>query len=451
MSVSYSRAMLDWFQTYLKERFNQNFILEAHSNNTITLSKLGSCEYISFPSDATTFNRNDSGLAFAEWDAFSDGWQSASGTPLPAPGVSSLPTPLIITTKQGMHVAYDIVGLAYWMLSRQEEIGRFDLDQHGRFPATSSHAYKYGYLERPIVDEWLEILGQVIKRVWPFIELKKNSFSIKVSHDVDTPSLYAFKSWGMIGRMMASHLLKRGDFYSFFKAPLFKLTSRKEIDHRDVFNTFDWIMNLSDRHGLISAFYFICDHTDSHDAEYKLEDPRIRHLMRQIHQRGHEIGLHPSYGSYKKSKQIREEAEHLRRICSEEGIKQSIWGGRMHYLRWEQPTTLRAWADAGMDYDSTLGYADRPGFRCGTCFEYPAFDPLSQKSLALRIRPLIMMDCTVIDSKFLGLGVGDLAKKKVASLKNACRSVNGCFTLLWHNSELNDDSKKIMYAEIFSM
>ncbi|WP_234909911.1 polysaccharide deacetylase family protein, partial [Vibrio anguillarum] len=117
--------------------------------------------------------------------------------------------------------------------------------------------------------------------------------------------------------------------------------------------------------------------------------------MRRIHERGHEIGLHPSYGTFQQPELIKQEAERLKRICAEESIDQHVWGGRMHYLRWEQSTTMRAWAGAGMTYDSTLGYADRPGFRCGTCFEYPAFDPVAQEQLNLRIRPLVVMECTV--------------------------------------------------------
>lgn len=53
------------------------------------------------------------------------------------------------------------------MLTRQEEVVRTDLDEHGRFQVISSHAYKQGYLERPIIDEWLEILGRLILRAWP--------------------------------------------------------------------------------------------------------------------------------------------------------------------------------------------------------------------------------------------------------------------------------------------
>src|SRR5690606_19318473 len=119
-----------------------------------------------------------------------------------APGVAQLPAPLISTTDNGWHIGYDILGLVYWMLNRIEEIGRTDLDRHGRFPATASHAYKHDYLERPVVDEWLHVLGQVMRKTWPEIELKHHAFSMKVSHDVDSPSLYSFKPWHRIARMM---------------------------------------------------------------------------------------------------------------------------------------------------------------------------------------------------------------------------------------------------------
>ncbi len=445
--LEYSKNLTCWFEMILSEHFGHSFKIKFIDNDILSLSLNESSRSITFHADATTFMRADSNLAIAEWDADTEEWQSILGSPLPAPGATFLPYPLITKTDQGMNIAYDILGLTYWMLSRQEEVGRTDLDEHGRFPATASHAFKHGYLERPVVDEWLYILGQVIKRVWPFIQLKQHAFSIKVSHDVDSPSLYTFKPWGTIARMMAGHLLKRHDVCAFLQAPFVKLASRSLIHPTDPFNTFEWIMDQSDRHGLTSAFYFICGHSDPLDADYHLEDPRIRNLLRRIHARGHEIGLHPSYGSYQAPGLIRQETDRLHRICAEEGIQQSKWGGRMHYLRWEQPGTMQAWSDAGMSYDSTLGYADRPGFRCGTCFEYPAFNPMTQQILPLRIRPLVMMECSVIDDVYLGLGTGQVAMDKVRSLRHACQCVGGCFTLLWHNSQLSDESRRSMYVE----
>ena len=68
-----------------------------------------------------------------------------------------------------------------------------DLDEHQRFPAFSSHAYKHGYLERPIVDEWMHILGQVIKRQWPKVPLCKHEYQTIVTCDVDHPFEYTGK------------------------------------------------------------------------------------------------------------------------------------------------------------------------------------------------------------------------------------------------------------------
>jgi hypothetical protein len=438
-------SVFSWMSLILEERFGHAFTLTSQKINTLRITLASHTRYIELPFDSVTFTRADSNLPFTHWDAAVEGWQSVLGLPIPSPGAGSLPMPLITSSDNGMCVAYDILGLTYWMLSRQEEVGRTDLDVHGRFPATSSHAYKHGYLERPVVDEWLHILGQVIQRTWPGIKLKQHSFSMKVSHDVDEPSRYGFRSMPALLRAMAGDVIKRRDFKSAMLAPWIRMNTRTQLHRADPANTFDWIMDVSEQHGLQSAFYFICGHTDPHDADYEPEHPAIRHLMSRIHQRGHEIGLHPSYGTYQKPQLIRQQADRLRKICAEEGIAQTSWGGRMHYLRWEHYTTLRAWADAGMTYDTTLGYADRPGFRCGTCFEYPAFDLSTQVTLPLRLRPLISMECTVIESKYMNLGTGNDALTKFIELKNTCRMVGGYFTLLWHNSQLGLVNDKNLY------
>lgn len=120
----------------------------------------------------------------------------------------------------------------------------------------------------------------------------------------------------------------------------------------------------------------------------------------------------------------------------------------MHYLRWEQPTTMYGWEMASMDYDSTLGYADRPGFRCGTCFEYPAFDPVANETLNLRIRPLVVMECSVILDKYLGLGTTDAAATNILKIKNKCAAVGGSFTLLWHNSQYFSAHERNLYTKL---
>ena len=134
----HSHAALLWLGTLLQERFGHAFSLQQQSDNTrqITLGAATPC--ITLALDGATFTRADSNLSCTQWNAAAEGWHTALHPVLPAPGASTLPSPLIEQTAQGWHIHYDILGLTYWMLSRQEEVGRTDLDDHGRFPAASS-------------------------------------------------------------------------------------------------------------------------------------------------------------------------------------------------------------------------------------------------------------------------------------------------------------------------
>jgi hypothetical protein len=443
---NFTMSALRWLEIILYERLGHDFRL--NQNGKVLLLSLPEADRnICFDQLQGLFHQSNSDFSCDHWLASEEGYNAPIEDRIPAPSDCQLPAPLIELNDRGAIIHYDILGLTYWMLTRLEEVGRTDLDDHQRFPAVSSHAYQHGYLERPIVDEWLLILGQVIKQVWPNLELKKHKFSINVSHDVDSPSQYAFKSWPSICRMMASHLIKRRDVKSFFTAPYVKIFTRNRLHSVDPFNTFDWLMDISEANNIKSAFYFICGRTQPEkDADYEPESPVIRELMRRIHARGHEIGLHPSYGTFQKPELIKKEADRLKRICAKEGIDQETWGGRMHYLRWEQPTTLGAWNESGLNYDSTLGYADRPGFRCGTCHEYTAFEPIGQQLLSLRIRPLVLMECTVIGSAYLDLGTA--AEDKMMLLRERCNKVGGSFNFLWHNSTFPTNNLKLIYERM---
>jgi hypothetical protein len=106
---------------------------------------------------------------------------------------------------------------------------------------------------------------------------------------------------------------------------------------------------------------------------------------------------------------------------------------RQHYLRWRNPITWRNWDQAGLDYDSSLGFADRPGFRCGTCYEYPVFDLQERRPPRLRERPLVVMETTLLE--YLRLGLGGLPER-ILELERRCRLFDGEMTLLWHNDRL---------------
>jgi hypothetical protein len=53
------------------------------------------------------------------------------------------------------------------MLARYKEVARSDRDEHDRFPAAASLTHQEGFFERPIVNEYLEILWSCVKRLLP--------------------------------------------------------------------------------------------------------------------------------------------------------------------------------------------------------------------------------------------------------------------------------------------
>jgi hypothetical protein len=70
--------------------------------------------------------------------------------------------------------------------------------------------------------------------------------------------------------------------------------------------------------------------------------------------------------------------------------------------------------------------------------------------LALRIRPLIAMECTVIAERYMNLGYSEQALEKFISLKEACRKVSGTYTFLWHNSHFASNKDSVLYQKILS-
>ncbi|MBE8589356.1 polysaccharide deacetylase family protein, partial [Xenorhabdus griffiniae] len=432
-----NRKILNWLESVLMNHYGERFLLN-YVNGFIYLT-IPKCEKksIVFSNTENNFYKlGKSELNCNYWSPESEGLQSVLGHPLPI--LSNLPIPnnLIEYNIHSLKVKYDLLGMIYWILSRSEEVNRDnELDIYGRFPAIASHAYNNGYLNRPIVDEWLYILRQLIYKLWPKLPLREHKFEIKATHDVDRPFRFKFSDNKTFFKKIAGDIIKHKRASSLIYAPLIKLASSDFFLKRDPYNSFDWIMDISEKENIKSEFYFICDITDQEkDADYNIESPLIKELIKKIHKRGHIIGLHPSFNSYLSESQIKSEFNKLLKLLSNEKIKQKKYGGRMHYLRWSHPKTLMSWEEAGLNYDSTLGYADLPGFRCGTCFEYPAINPITHESLKLRIRPLIVMECSILSSKYMGVNL-EKAEEIFNYYKKTCQKVNGIFTLLWHNSE----------------
>lgn len=354
-------------------------------------------------------------------------------------------------TPGAMRFGLDLFGSAFFLLTRYEEVALGVRDEHERFPAAASFVQRAGLLDRPVVNEYLELLWSVLRWLAPNLQRLERHYRCLPTHDVDWLHTTDLGGWGRVLRAALGDGVKRRD------AGLAIRRVRAYQQHRagqtdpanDPYDTFDFLMSESEKRSLRSAFYFIAGHTGGDiDGVYELGDVRVRRLLKSAHERGHEIGLHPSYHTFRDPEQIKQEFERLQLACEAEGIRQERWGGRQHYLRWENPTTWRHWEAAGLHYDSTLGYAEEVGFRCGTCYEYPVYDLLARRPLALRERPLIVMEVALFDRLKLS---EPRALERIAGLVQACKRYRGDFVCLWHNSQLASRREQRFYQDVLDL
>jgi hypothetical protein len=344
--------------------------------------------------------------------------------------------PSVRRAADGLPVLYgaeddvDVLGSAFFMLTRYEELVVPDRDRFGRFPAAASVATREGFLDTPIVDAYVERLWEALSVAWPRLQRRPRAFEVVLTHDIDDPLTTLEHGPRDVVRQLGGDLVRRRD-PRLAGRRLRSLIGDHSVDPN---NTFDFLMDVSERHGLRSAFYFLA-HRDEHPrpGPYLFEHPWVRALIGHVARRGHEIGIHPSHCTYRDAERTREEVTRLRRVAEAEGVHQECWGGRQHFLRWANPDTWRNWEAAGLSYDSTLAYSEAIGFRAGTCHAYRVFDLQARRALRLQERPFQIMDVALLSSMALSL---DAARAAVLEIAAECRRYQGSLGILWHNNTL---------------
>jgi hypothetical protein len=350
-----------------------------------------------------------------------------------------------------VHLPIDVFGVAFFMLSRYEELLLAERDEHDRIPGGAALAARGGFLDRPVVDEQVELLHRALRMAMPGLPAIERAGRLQASCDVDRPFDPDAGSLGWLVRRIAGDLLRRGAAGDAVRRwPQFRGARRGDrLD--DPFNTFEWMMRTAEAAGRRIRFHFMAtDDPGPIDVRYRIEDPWIRALLRSIHGRGHEIGLHGSYASAVDAERLGRERLALQRVLDEEGIDAPVRAGRQHYLRWCPHRTPRVLEEAGLEVDSTLGFADLPGFRCGSCREHPMYDLAAASTLRVRQQPLVCMEYSVLGATYLALDPDGEGGRRIRSLRDACGTVGGDFTLLWHNSELRRPGDRRLYAALLA-
>lgn len=357
-------------------------------------------------------------------------------------------TSLFSIQNQTIKCGIDIFASCFFMLTRWEEYVIKARDIHDRFPAAESFADKHGFLDRPIVNEYLVMLKSMLLYLDSTLSLKHHIYKTDVSCDIDSPFDCTVKNIGSVLRACTGDLIKRKSITQFVKR-FRRYWANKRCDYRfDENYTFEWYMDVCETMDLKASFYFIPDNHEKNNGCYSLKDLNIQKLIILINARGHELGVHSSYQTYKDPDKMQRQKDLFVHTLKELHIYQELRGNRQHYLRFDAAQTPTFLEDAGFEYDSTGGYADKAGFRYGVCYEFSMFDFINQRPLHIKQRPLILMECSIIDEKYMGLGYTQKALDMMNQLKRHCIKYDGIFSLLWHNSHLKSNEDRAFFQSL---
>lgn len=342
----------------------------------------------------------------------------------------------------------DIIATIFFVITRYEEVVIQKKDKYKRFPAQESILFKENILDRPIVNDYIELIWDWINKYE--LGIKRNNiwggkeFAFCLSHDVDRIRKYYWNRPPY--RSVGSLLIKKGDYRSALKQIFGYLKSTAGFD---AFNNFNYLQELETKYSLRSTFYLMGGASNIiHDDKYAERSGELKKIIKKIKSHPNEIGLHSSFESYDNEEILKKEKENLALY-----LGMPVWGCRQHFMRFKVPDTWRIQEKAGFLYDSSMTYPEHEGFRSGFCLPFKPYDVIQRRQMNIWELPLIVMDVTLNDPGYRNLNPSEAFERILHNIETV-KKYKGVFTLLWHNtsfdSSLNWSGWKKVYENILA-
>lgn len=311
----------------------------------------------------------------------------------------------------------------FYILTRYEEYGAKNKDEHDRFSAAQSILFRFNWLQRVMCDRWamdiIAFLSDKFKR-----DLKPWFIPCKIVPTFDIDNTYAFK-WKDGWRKWLSYAR------DYLKKDKLRIEARKAFmkgEILDPYDSFDEIKSLAER-GFDTHIFWLLGEYARFDKNISSADVRHQSLIREMAHFA-KIGLHPSYRSNQSSIYLESEKKQLQHILGRE-VKIS----RQHFLKLEFPSTYKTLIEMGFEEDFTMGYAEEPGFRAGTARAFLFFDLSKNRPTNLLIHPFAYMDNTYHDYKKTE---PEVAKLSIRNLYEEVSKFGGDFMFIWHNHNITE-------------
>lgn len=308
----------------------------------------------------------------------------------------------------GAAIPGDIVASAFYLLARWDEYRVADRDRFGRLPfARSAFTAIDGLdIEDPAVEGHLAALRDALGLPAP------TDWTVYLTHDIDR----------------IRRRTPRGIARSFKRR---RHHAIRDLAGHDPWDNVPDLLETTWRRGLRSTVFLIGRNRHRLDGTPRRTYERERRqLAAAVHAGGSEVALHGAFASSESEEALREEVAVLRAEAGD------IRGVRFHYLRFRYHDTPLRVERAGLEYDASLGFSERPGFAAGYARPFRPWIVGEEREARITLVPLAVMDTTL--HSHLGLSAAD-ARERALQVLDVVRRVGGRVALLWHNTYLADE------------
>jgi hypothetical protein len=347
-------------------------------------------------------------------------WRMWKGISIPFIFNSESDLEILTETETGVHINFDIISASFFFLSGWQEYVSDSKDRYGRFEYSGSIQKILGITKLPIVNYYFDILKCAaeikLKKKISEVNWEGREISVCLTHDIDNCE----SAW------------KQGSYRELLKGNLFapfKLVFKKIFLNDDWFNIKN-IISLEQSYGISSTYFFLAESSSINgipNADYDLNNLKYRNIIDKLVAGKFEIGIHGSTGSHTDLKRLTTD---IRKT----GVE--VKGNRFHFLLYDVMKTPSVLEKSGLKYDTSLGFAEAPGFRYSYCHPFYLYNIQSGQISDIIEIPLIVMDVT-FEKGYLNSGKEE-ALRLMMELFGEIKKFKGCLTILWHNTFFSD-------------
>jgi hypothetical protein len=341
--------------------------------------------------------------------------------------------PTFFPAKAESDIPFDIFAASFFLITRYEEYLGFNPDEHGRFKASSSIAYKNNFLEIPLVDLWAREFAKVLLKKFQTLTFKRNEYCSLLTVNTDQPDRYhgniLLSSIGLLFRNITGKTSNEG-----------KQTGSVFKDEKDGWGNLDYIFDCVEKTKSTLRLFLPVGDYSKYDKNPSWKNQEYRQLINKIADK-YETGITLSYNAALNHSLICAEVSRLKKILNKEVVN-----NRFNYIRLIFPHSYRSLESAGITEDYSMGYPDEPGFRAGLARPYVFYDLLADQITNLRIFPFQVMDKSLFQNKKLD---PEQSMDLILKLINETRKVGGLFISVWHNSSLTEKDESREWKKVF--